>query len=448
MSLRNFITEKIILPGTDILLKKDIAKQLNFLIKSQYWSEDDLIAFQNRKLQELINHAYKNVPYYYELFNELNLKPSDFQKKNDLKKLPILTKEKIRLNIKNGKLLAKNINQKDFIYNSSSGSTGEPLQFYLSKSADSMKKASAIRGWNWMGYKLGDKFIKVSQIPRKGRLKKIQDSIIRSYYLFIPQLDDNHFHKIVESLIHYKPSVLRCYPDPLRFLSVYIKKNKIKLSGIKSINTTGSILTPETRELAENVFQCKIYDSFSCEGGAVVYECESNENYHSAMEYAITEIVDENNKDVTLGRLVTTDLWNYAMPFIRYDTQDIIEISDKQCSCGRKLLPIKKIYGRESDILITPSGQFLIANNFTGFFQWIKEVEQFQVKQTELNKFEFYLKVNENYSKQIELKIIEYYKNVISSDVQIHINVVDDIPLTKSGKRRFLIRNDHIPLPV
>jgi phenylacetate-CoA ligase len=166
------------------------------------------------------------------------------------------------------------------------------------------------------------------------------------------------------------------------------------------------------------------------------------------MEYAITEVIDEDNNNTDFGRLITTDLWNFATPFIRYDTQDIVELTHNECSCGRKLLPIKKIFGRDSDILITSSGQFLIANNFTGFFQWISEVEQFQVEQKELNNFEFVLKVNNNYSKQTENKIIEHYKKIISGEVKIQVKIVDDIPLTKSGKRRFLIRSNHIQLPV
>lgn len=448
MSFRNFITKNIILPGTDIVLKQDIARNLDFLNKSQYWSREKLINYQNEKLKKLIVHAFNNVPYYNQLFTELKLKPTDFNTYHDLQKLPIINKEILRSNIKNGNLIAKNLNKKDYSYNSSSGSTGEPLQFLLSKKADSMKKASAIRGWNWMGYNLGDKFIKVSQIPRSGRIKKLQDSIIRSYYLYIPQLDDRHFQYIVDGLIQYKPGYFRCYPDPLRFLCLYIKKNNIKITGVKAINTTGSVLTPETRELAESTFHCKIYDSFSCEGGAVVYECESHGSYHSAMEYAITEVLDEHNNIAKTGRLITTDLWNYATPFIRYDTQDIIEIGQEDCFCGRQLFSIKKIFGRDSDILITPSGQFLIANNFTGFFQWINEVEQFQIKQSEINKFEFYLKTNQQYSKLTEEKIINHYKNIISDDVEISVIEVDDIPLTPSGKRRFLIRDSKIQLPV
>ena len=71
MTFFNLITENLILPGTDILLNKQISKNIRFLKKSQYWSEDQITNFQNQRLQLLVDHSYNNVPFYTELFDEL-----------------------------------------------------------------------------------------------------------------------------------------------------------------------------------------------------------------------------------------------------------------------------------------------------------------------------------------------------------------------------------------
>jgi phenylacetate-CoA ligase len=166
------------------------------------------------------------------------------------------------------------------------------------------------------------------------------------------------------------------------------------------------------------------------------------------MEYAITEIIS-NGHEVNSGekgRVITTDLINYAVPFIRYDTQDYVTKSKEKCSCGRNLLPIEKIDGRDSDILITPKGKYLIVHNFTGYFEWIDSVEQFQIRQDKIDEFDIILIVNSKYTHEIERKIFKYWEEYINENVKIEINVVDDIPLTKSGKRRFLIRNKDIKL--
>jgi len=448
MSSYNYLNEKIILPISDTLLGNSIYKDLKFLMNSQWWSADELKEYQNEKLRALIKHSYDNVPYYNELFHSLHLTPEDIKTSKDLYKLPILTKDILRENIKNGKIIAKNISKKSLLLSSSSGSTGEPLQYYKTRDAESFNKACAIRGWYWMGYRLGDRYIKLSQNPRP-LLKNIQDKFNNCFYISVQQLTDENFREIVEKINNFKPLFIRSYPDPMLFLTNYIIKNHIQIITPRAIATTGNILFDEYREKIENVFKCKIFDSYSCEGGANVSECETHNCYHSSMEYAITEIVDNNMIEVGngyLGRVITTDLHNYAVPFIRYDTQDYIKKSKEKCKCGRELLAIDKIEGRDSDILITPSNKWLIVHNFTVYFEWIDSVEQFQVNQNKIDEINILLKVNQKYTKQIESEILKYWQNYVGEDVNVRIEIVDDIPLTKSGKRRFLIRNKSIKL--
>ena len=448
MSFNNFFNEKIFLPLSDTLLGNSIYSDLKFLMKSQWWSADKLKEYQNQKLRTLIKHSYENVPYYNELFHSLNLTPDDIQTSNDLYKLPILTKEIIRENIKNKKIIAQNIPTKKMILCSSSGSTGEPLQYFQTKEAESFNKACAIRGWYWMDYRLGDRYIKLSQNPRP-KLKRIQDKLNNCLYLPVKQLTEENFNIIVKSINNYKPVIIRSYPDPLFFLVQFIIKNNIKIYSPKAIATTGNVLSKEYREKIENVFNCKIYDSYSCEGGANVSECYTHECYHSSMEYAITEILNKNNNEAVngeSGRVITTGLHNYAVPFIRYDTQDYVTKSIDKCSCGKQLLSIDKIEGRDSDILVTPNGKCLIVHNFTGYFEWVDSVNQFQVIQNKIDEIDILLKVNEKYNKQIESEILNYWQSYIGDDVKVKIEVVNEIPLTNSGKRRFLIRDKEIKL--
>ena len=448
MSIRNTLTKNFILPLNDTILGYNISKNLSFLLKSQYWTKEELEAFQNKQLKKLISHSYTNVQYYRELFDSLNLKPHDIQTKADLHKLPILTKDIIRKNIKNGKIIAKNIPEKQMIYSSSSGSTGEPLQYFRTKESHSFAYACGIRAWYWMGYRLGDKYVKLSQNPRNRTIKKLQDKVNNTKYLFSQQLTDENFEKIIEKINMYQPKVIRGYPDPMTFLANYIKKKNVRIFSPEVINTTGNILYKEARELIEKQFGCRIFDSYNCEGGANVSECETHNCYHSSMEYAFTEIisnsVEVNNGE--RGRLITTDLHNYATPFLRYDTQDYVVKAKGKCSCGRELLAIEKIDGRDSDILVTPKGKFLILHNFTGYFEWVDSVDHFQVRQEKTDEFHLFLKVNSRFTKEIEKEIKEYWEEYINEDVEIKIFVVDDIYFTSSGKRRFLIRNNAIKL--
>ena len=453
MSFRNFFTEEVILPFSDKLLGSEIAKHLDFLMISQKWSREELDNYQNERLRSLTMHAYLHVPYYNELFKSLKLTPDDIKSKDDLFKLPILTKKVVKENITNGRLIATNVPKKSRILSSSSGSTGEPLQFYTTKHSESFHKATAIRAWNWMGYRLGDKYVKISMNPRSSTLKNIQDYFNNCRYLSSNQLSSEEFITIGEEIRSFEPKYIRCSPVPLLFLSSFIKNYDGGIGdSLLAINTTGSTLLNESRMKIENVFKTKIYDSYSCEGGAICAECKTSENYHFAEEYAISELIEDK---YTLAdsehplRHITTDLHNYVTPFIRYDSQDYVIPGDyKQCSCGSNFRNIKKIKGRDSDILITPGGKYLIVENFVAYFKWVESVDQIQVVQKSLDEIVINLVVNNKYSKKVYQELLSYWKNYIGKEVNLSIEVVDEIKLTPSGKRRTLIRNPEISINI
>lgn len=446
----NTISEEFLLPLGDLLTGQSVHQHLNFLFKSQYWSREQIYSWQNERLRLLIHHAYSNVPFYTELFRDLNLKPDDIQTRNDLKKLPIITKEDLKRNKQ--KHLAKNLNKEKIIFSSSSGSTGEPFQFYTTRRAESMNKATAIRAWYWMGYRLGDKYAKVSMNPRNSFIKKVQDCVNNSLYLSSQQLIDSEFTKLANQISNYDPKFIRCYPVPLLFLSRQIAKEKGHYPGTSliAINTTGSTLHPDDRKEIEEVFGVKIFDAYSCEGGPVFAQCPAHSNYHPAEEYAISEFIEDS---VTRSdpqkpmRHITTDLYNYASPFIRYDTQDYVVLGEQTpCPCGMHYINIAGIRGRDSDILITPSGKLLIVENFVAYFEWIPEVEQIQVVQDKLDEILIRIVVNKSYNDSIEKKITDYWKEYIGDDVHLIVKVVEEIKLTPTGKLRTVVRNPSIRL--
>lgn len=449
MSIYNTVVEELLLPISDFVLKKTIMRHFKLLMKSEWWSESDLIEYQNEKLRNLITHAYSNVPYYRELFDERKLKPADIKGRGDLHKIPILTKEIIRKNFPH-KIVDKNYSSKLIVPHKSSGSTGEPLQYYVSKDAYSFNIACNLRGWYWMGYKLGDKFIKISQYERPPQ-KQLQDIFLRTKYMSSAKLDEEKFRNFIKIFNKYNPKIIRCYPDPLYFIAKYMEKEGFKSPGnLECITTTGNVLLPNVRKTIEKQFNKKIYDSYRCEGGPNAFENPSHELYISSMEYGISEILSDSKEVLPgqKGKHVVTDLQNYAMPFIRYDSQDIVVKGTKKCPSGRQHLTFEKIEGRESDILITPSGKYIIVLHFVDYFDRFDSIEKFQIYQEAIDVFEFRLMTNNKYNSKVDNEIYDYWKEYLGPDVKIIIKKVDEIMLTHSGKRRLLIRNKNLNLGI
>lgn len=450
MSFTNFISEKLLLELSDVFTGQSLSKNLKFLNKSQFWTREQIDNYQNELLKKIINHAYTNVPFYHDLFCDLRITPDDIQTKADLVKLPIVTKEELKRN--KGKHLALNIPKRELIQSGSSGSTGEPFQYYITKHSASFQKATIIRAWNWMGYRLGDKYVKLSMNPRNSKIKRIQDVMNNCLYLSSQQLSADVFRNFEKEIINFNPSFIRCYPVPLHFLAMQIRENSNSYTGnkLRAINTTGSTLLGDVRNEIESTFNVKIYDSYSCEGGSAFSECENHTYYHPAEEYSISEFLEDSytlsDSDRPL-RHIATDLHNYASPLIRYDTQDYVVLGDqKPCSCGRHFLNVCKIKGRDSDILVTPSGKYLIVENFVAYFENIQEVDQIQVVQDEVDEITINMVVNSTFNRDTHSMIENYWKEYIGGDVKIKIEIVTEIKLTPAGKRRTLIRNPKISI--
>lgn len=457
MSINNILMKNIVLPSSDLFLGQSISKDLHFLMKSQWWTREKIDEFQNYNLRKLIKHSFENVPYYSELFKKLKLKPDDIKSKNDLFKLPILTKQEVRKNFPD-KIAARNLAKLKYIKNSSSGTTGLSLQYFITKNALSFSRASAIRSWYWMGYRLGDRYIKLSTNSRDARVKKMQDFVNRSKFIFAEHLHEENLIEIIEKIESFNPRFIRCYPFLLYLLSKMIeKRGGIKLKNLKAISTTANTLHPFARIEIERVFNVKIYDSYSCEGGSIFAQCESLDNYHPAEEYAISEFIEDDfskNDSDSAKRHITTDLFNYATPLIRYDTQDYIVLGqNNKCKCGRNYLNISKIRGRDGDILIMPNGKYMIVENFLLYF--VKDrplqdpIKQFQIYQEKINLIHMRLVVNDLFSEKDKKEIFDYWKSHFDKEnVEFVLDIVDKIELSPTGKHRITIRNPEIKIVV
>lgn len=83
----------------------------------------------------IINHAYNHFQYYYHrLFRKLGLEPTDIKNRDDLKRLPRLSKDIVRKERAN--LIADNAKQYNPLVYKTSGTTGTPVEIYLDKNTN------------------------------------------------------------------------------------------------------------------------------------------------------------------------------------------------------------------------------------------------------------------------------------------------------------------------
>ncbi len=429
-----FIHEHIILPLSDWAKGEQVHKYLCFLRQAEQWDETEIRAYQNQKIKELIPYVAKEVPFYQDWFANNSVDPLDIQTVEGLHNLPIVNKAVMR---REGldRFSACGFPKKKRIASRSSGSTGEPFSFYISKEAYSINLAAKLRTWYQAGYCLGDRYMKIANGARHGRLKKMQDRMNRCLYVPFYSINDETLKGILDLIETQEPSFIRSYPIPLYLLSQYRNNHPGYLFNPLHVMTTGSTLPIEYRKEIETAFGCDVIDSYSCEGTPNTYETQAHDGYHITHAYGMIEVLDDMDQPVTngVGRVVSTDFWNKAHPFVRYDTQDLVEVKG-----GR----INRIIGRQCESLIDVNGQRYTVHNFVGFFQednrpTKQSVIAYQVVKRKNGSIEFKLVVNEQYNANIEKYIIDYWNHLLN--VPVFVSVVDKIPLMNNNKRLTIV---------
>ena len=439
MSVYTFLANRLVFPLGDRIFGTRIIRFLKELEGNQWWSPEEIRADQEKKLCGLVKHSYENVPYWKDLFDGLNLKPSDIKTKQDLEKLPILTKDDIRKNLHN--MVAKNFPQKKLRENHSSGSTGEPLKYFDDKEHYSWRIASTFRFWKWAGFEFGKKWMRVQLWPHSKLSEKISDKLTRCIYVGTHKFDDEAIEKAILLLQKERPMIVRGYTSAIYLIAKAIKEKKLGKFHVHSVITTSETLFPYYRELIEEQFDCKVFDTYGGEGMVISGQCERG-NYHTDDNNLIVEYVADDGSRAKAGELaniIVTDLRNFAMPFLRYKIQDLDKYSDKTCACGRGLSVMQSIEGRDSDIIRTVDGKYLMVQFFVVFFEYQEGVEQFQIIQRKLDEIEVKIVRND----KLTDADIEYIGRSIQEgggeNLKVNFNFVDDIPVEKSGKRRFVI---------
>lgn len=439
MQIYRYMAGRLIFPLFERVRRTHVLAYLRQLEQMQWWPREQIESQQNEKLACLIAHSYKNVPYWRRLLDDLKLAQTDIRTKADLFKLPILTKKDIRSNLDN--MLAVNYPCGSLIEQHSSGSTGEPLKYYDDKDHYSLRLASMLRFWHWADYDFGMRWARISLWPHNGIIPRISDRLARCLYICIDYLDDSKITEDLEKVRNFRPEIIRGYACATYLLAKKAKELGIKDIRPKAIITTGDTLFSHYRRTIEEQFGCKVYDTYGGEGMVISGQCEKG-SYHIADDCVIVEFLRDDGGLARLGELaniIMTDLRNYAMPFIRYKIEDVGRASDKACSCGRGLSAMESIEGRASDIIRTPAGNYLIVHFFTALFEYIEGVEQFQIIQRKPDEIEVRIVKNDRFTD----KDIEYIDRSIKQGGGEHLKVkftfVNDIPVEKSGKRRFII---------
>ncbi|HYN83531.1 MAG TPA: hypothetical protein VES88_18790 [Gemmatimonadaceae bacterium] len=326
--------------------------------------------YQNRKLRQVIEHAYRSVPYYTELFNRHGLRPSDIRTAVDLHRVPITRKRDIRA-LPLEQLLARGVDSTQLFERTTSGITGEPFVIRRTPREELLLSAVFLRReLRALGVRRGDRIALIKAHSRNrfappSRPNPLMEAVKKALILEAGTDNVRHFNAfsplddIVESLRAQPPTVMSGYPGILARIA-----ERVDSLGIRDIRprlalTGAEVLTPAMRQLIARALGARVYDTYgSCEFGRIATECVETGEYHLCADSVLVEVLDGGRRaaEGETGTVIATNLHSYAMPFIRFELGDLAIQGRTQCTCGSPFGTLRQIMGRTIDSFRLPDG--------------------------------------------------------------------------------------------
>lgn len=418
-------------------------KYLSALIQSQWYKDEDIQKLVDERFLNIVGHAIKSIPFYRDLVRTKGIDVKDVKGSQDIKKLPIITKEQIRENPRY--YLAEGFSQNDLLVINTSGTSGKTLKIYVDKDSrrhsyaffTRLKLWAGIQGWPPNVTFAGRTIVPpdVDHPPFWRRNSATNNYLFSSYHLSWPNLK-----YYVEMLQKIRPYFIDSYPSSIYIVAKYMKENGLNGIRPKAIITSAETLLGYQREIIEEVFQCPVYDQYgAAEQVVFVSQCEKG-TYHIHPEFGIVEFLREDGSEAMpgeLARLICTGFTNRAMPLIRYDIGDVGVRSDEKCQCGRHFPVVEQIVGRNDDILVTSDGRQV--GRLDPVFKGLQSIKEAQIVQEDYDTIIVKVVAGKTFTDSDTHVITKELKKRLGSQVSVTVCLVDTIDRTNTGKFKAVI---------
>jgi len=418
---------------------------MDLFARSERWSGDEMRAYQDKRVEAIVAHAYETVPFYRERMDALHLRPADVRTVGDLPKLPVLTRADVAANA--ARLASRAVQRRDRWAVWTSGTTGSPLPIWWDRGVVVAANACLWRSRRWAGVEFGRPYAtlfgRLVVPPRATRPPYWRVNRPWRQLLLSPvHLSDATAPLYLDAIAGFGAESLESYPSSACLLARYAQAAGARLP-LRAVFTTSEPLLPEQRAAIEDAFACRVFDFYSqAERVAFTSECGEHAGHHLHEEYGVTELLGNDGAPVppgTPGRMVATTLHNRAMPLIRYAVGDATAMTGEPCACGRTLPLTAGVATKQEDLLVAADGRLVAPSVLAGVFKRSTPVSKSQIVQREAGEVTVRVVRLDGYTQEDERSIERGFRARLGTGLRVRFEYVDDIPCSSRGKYRWVI---------
>lgn len=159
--------------------------------------------------------------------------------------------------------------------------------------------------------------------------------------------------ELVPKLNAVQPQLFSCYPSLIPALAAAAKAQELKIEPL-IVAFGGEHLSDDNRQLARQTWpQAEVLTCWGTSEGGGTFPCPSGDGFHVGEDQVIIEPVDSAGAPVAPGQrssgIYFTNLYNKALPIIRYFIDDVFEMDDRPCVCGSSYQKVRQVHGRNFD---------------------------------------------------------------------------------------------------
>lgn len=405
----------------------------------------EVIDFRDRQLRRIVQHAYRNVPYYRRLYDEHGVRAESIRGASDMPALPPVTKTHFRA-VPEIERVASGLDPEALISAASSGSSGRPFMIRRSWLEQNVLHLLRIRAQRAYGIGPADrtlnilnpKHVHARDDKRLGRalvaLRLHTDSRRVSIHLDPVA--------IAAEVRACRPAMLSGYPNMLARVSAVLEREPVVPASIRVALTGAETLTPTLRRRIEERLGVPVRDLYgSNECNLMAWECPLGGPLHVCDDSVFLEVVTPDGTPVApgeRGEVLVTALHTFTMPLIRFRIGDLAEQGTARCGCGAPFSTIRGVKGRMLDMFPLPDGRVIHAYLLTETLimddpDWI---ESFQVTQERIDRLTMQIVPRREPTAARIDALRAVGRQLLGDGVDFELSIVASIPPDPSGKFR------------
>jgi phenylacetate-CoA ligase len=410
--------------------------------EAQWLHSDEIRRRQYRQLPRVAAWCAEHSPLFARHLAEAGLRSADLTTPEALARLPLVTRRHLQVG-GNADTYCRKVPEDHgaAVEIRSSGSTGEPARALRTRVSQLFWLAHTMREYLWHGDDFEDRVAVVrasvseyTELDSWGSpaalLFKTGPSVLLPLRADVKQQ--------LAWIARFRPNSLLVYPSILDAMTREVRKAGLRFPELRIIRTISETLSDRIRSEAEAVFGVKVQDNYSSqEAGVIAIECPVSRHYHVMSDSLIVEIVDDEGRacgEGEIGRVLVTDLHNFALPLIRYAIGDYAEVGPP-CPCGRGLPTLRRIMGRERNLVRLPDGTTHWPHFGIAHFWEHASVQQFQFIQHDLEHIEARLVVDSPPTPQGEAGLRKLIQDELGYPFELQFVYFEkELPRPSSGK--------------